>query len=219
MKAIQNQKILIVLLAVSASTLQTANQLPANFKGCISAGGGKCGGCYRRKLLPNNAGCGPLVPDSDHCEAYIRNYKGKVVCQSCEKGYALISVPIPLSNKVEIKCTPGSIFYCLDENIPNSGDQHKCYRCAEGLYSVSQTSFADVCIKIPNAVPHCLEGGEATTSPPYCAVCEEGYAVSVEGRQCVPTPQKGCWFATPQGCVACNPFAGYSMGPDGKCYL
>ena len=214
MKSIQK---VFILLAFSASTLQASLLQAGNFKGCVSVVNGVCQSCYRRKLLPHGTGCGPLQPASDTCQFYSWSQKAGSICIGCKKGYANVFVQLA-PERYTRECKPGTIFFCLDDQIDFLGTV-SCNLCTEGRYSVTQSGGeTEVCLKIPNAVPHCAEGASASISPPQCGVCDEGYAVGDNAGQCVPTPQKGCWTATVQGCTSCNPYAGYSMNAQGNCF-
>ena len=213
-----NQKI-VILLSLSLSSLQVSDLLAPNFKGCVSVVEGSCQQCYRRKLLPNGNGCGPLQPPSDKCQFYT--YSGDVgpVCLGCKQGYTNAEVSSRIGTLHE--CKPGSIAYCLDEATGVYGTE-SCYLCSGGRYSVAQPGGKTrACVRINNSVANCKEGASASSvqrSPPKCGLCEDGFAVEVNTGQCLRTPETGCWVADPKRCISCNPYAGYSMGPDGKCF-
>ena len=212
MKSIQK---VFILLAFSASTLQASLLQAGNFKGCVSVVNGVCQQCYRRKVLPKGAGCGPLQPASDTCQIYIQTQTGPL-CLSCKKGYSN-AVTQPSPGQFTRVCRPGTISYCLDESTHPDGSE-SCDLCAEGRYSVTQSGGStDACLKIRKPVPHCADGSLALVTPTQCGVCDEGYAVGDDG-QCLPSPQKGCWYATQGRCSSCNPFAGYSMNAQGNCF-
>ena len=201
-----------ILLALAVFTQQASS----NFKGCVQVVEGVCLECYKRKALPNGAGCGPLQPDSDNCLLYTWTKGRGLRCLACKKGFSGNLVQTKTGSILE--CQKGTIQHCIFEYGFSDGT-HACGLCDEGRYSVSVSNgSSDICSKVKNPALNCEDGASAAISPPLCGVCQQGYSVEGNGRKCAKSPQPGCWIASAGKCSACNPFAGYSMGPDGKCF-
>ena len=162
-----------------------------------------------------------------------RNY-----CINCKPGYAQKSKisPSHALGNIESTCVEGTIKNCVFEFIQQS-NQRICIGCLGGLYlSISQPGNRYSRKKIAKPVPNCMwgstpplkassrhqEGSPASLGGPSqarCLRCNDGYAVNQSTGQCEKASQVGCWFnENPTTCATCNPFLGYSMDANRKCF-
>ena len=209
---------IILILALGSLTL-TQN---ADFSGCVLENKGRCYSCYRRKVDEVNGGCLKKQPASDHCDLYT--FLGKAYgksCSACKPGY--VAQVVKGAKPPKTVCRPSQTKNCLFENASsNPNGKPSCIACKEGLYAVVDDNYAfKGCERIPNPIPNCLWGGIASASQIECARCKPGYATGGK-KGCVKAPQKGCWTAYASGgtikCRTCDPFQGYSINAQGKCF-
>ena len=212
-----------ISLLTIAALLLTTTLVKGGRDGCVSQGSTGCFICYRRHSI-KDAGCGPLLPDSDPCQFYIFKHIDNInSCYGCKPGFALQS-SITIHGSTT-KCVKGTIPGCLrEEHVIRDGKLTAiaCDACSDGRYSVeAPKTYAQSCKEISNPVPNCLWGG-IVVSGMYgqirCYRCKEGYAVDANTNKCVTTPQKGCWQEFLGRCSDCDPFAGYSSSANGDCY-
>ena len=205
-----------LILLVTTTLVSSTFALP-NHNGCaIIDYFGTCRDCYKRKLLTNGEGCGPLLPESDKCLLYglQESRTIKSVCNNCKPGYA---------NKLTFngtqfvqECVNATLKNCILENEIDFGQrvERLCTACPDKQYSVfNETALTSTCQNITNPVQNCLWGSlvNPVSGNATCLRCEDGYAVDGVSGQCDKTVEEGCWIQRSKKCTACNPFEGYSI--------
>ena len=207
----------VMLLASSSAVATQGTTLP----GCVQLSQGNCTSCYRRKLLQNRQGCGPVIPATDYCVLYsAMTHSREQVCSVCAPGFALKTKFTNSGGIISAKCVRGSIQNCLLQI--DFKDKQMCYACGKGTYSVfDKTRQTSTCRRIGNPTPHCLWGSVVNPYNPIngatCSRCDPGFAVDLSTGRCQRATQAGCWTQSGGKCLECNPFDGYSVTTDGGC--
>ena len=165
------------LLSVATLSIK-ATQYP----GCVMIAGGttKCNECYRRKVLPNGEGCGPLLPEADKCQIYLKDpSQAESRCATCKVGYADGSN----SKTPSDFCLKGKIKGCVEETLAPSGIR-VCYACSGGMYAFDDGSY--LCKKIPLPVANCMWGAryQPATGQAECYRCNPGYSLNYNTGKC-----------------------------------
>ena len=207
-------KIALLLVALSCSGA-SSQQIP----GCLVNTGKYCSECILRKPLFPKQGCGPVVPESDHCESYYyKKATKKIACGQCKPGYALKP-----TGPNTVVCVPGKIKGCLLELSLPTGNV--CYACSQkNFYAYfNSKTFAIACQALPqgvNPIENCQWGAELTSdNKPLCFKCEKGFTVEITLNKCQKSTIEGCLVAGAAGntCGACDAYDGYSMQADKSC--
>ena len=177
---------------------------------------GACDTCYLRKHVPGGRLCGPLQPSSDNCVFYRKNVHGESVCVQCKPGF-ILKDRAPDGQKCTARST---VQGCLDDEILDAeGPDEFCFSCSNGHYARKIQGMKDTCgPAIRNPDPNCMWGAISSFVKTLCARCNAGYAVDTDSVRCLPTNLKGCWYLNQGRCFSCDPYAGYSMGPDRHCF-
>ena len=212
-----------LLLAILSSITATAfsNATTNQFVGCVDIYQHKCGSCFKRQIRPDGFGCGPLQPQNDTCLFYTYNAQSEESeCSECKPGYAKRTSHI--NGKRESQCVQRTIQDCLwevDFEFPNQKLRY-CYACQEGKYSVyNKETLTSSCQEVAKPVENCLEGGVVSANgQARCSRCQPGYALDLNSNLCQPVVQPGCWNQRSGACLVCDPFEGYSIDIDGKCF-
>ena len=213
------------LIAIFITHLVVTTGLAANsFNGCTYVDpSGRCGTCFKRKVLSSGKGCGPLQPETDECLIYTYNFVKKTsICSYCKTGFASqVIVKLPY---VYQSCVKATFTNCLlEDDLVSKGQETKtCVACPiKGEFAVADLATGlSTCEKIDNPDPNCKWGSnfESWAEKPRCIRCEEGYAVNGVIRNCIPVKQEGCWIVEMGTCVACDPFGGWSTNSDYTCF-
>ena len=204
------------LLSVATLSIK-ATQYP----GCVSVatgnGGGLCTACYKRKVLDNGKGCGPLDPGSDRCLIHQKYpIDENNTCGLCKPGF---SNSHTVSNTTHTSCVKGVIQDCAFELQSGVGSP-VCDACFNGKYAVlSDRTQRYSCQKVPNPLPNCVLGGtyNPATRSARCYRCSQGFASSIADGKCHPF-KEGCLSSIGPNCLECDFYAGYSMDSNGKCF-
>ena len=207
-------KIALLLAALSCSGASSQQ-----IAGCLTNTGKFCSECYLRKPLAPKQGCGPVVPESDHCASYYYKQKtGKIACDQCKPGYALKP-----TGPNTVTCVPGKIKGCILEiDLPS---ENVCYACEEKeFYSYFDVKTQKIaCQPLPQGytpIKNCQWGAELSpTNEVLCFKCEDGFTASADLQKCHKSKIEGCWALNSDGrtCSECNGYAGYSMQADKSC--
>ena len=215
-----HSKSFFILLALCSVSVFTSGN-STKYEGCTQLSeDGKCIECFERKLLPNGQGCGPKQPKNNTCEIYhYSRLINQSYCAGCKPGYS--NKEQPIGRRLNTTCIKGIIPGCLYESyLPVSETPgHFCSACANNTYSFfNKTTFTSRCAKTSNPVPHCRWGSYVNSAGPTCFLCEDGFTLKLLTHKCIPAVQEGCWYSAYGECRGCNPFSGYSVGRDGKCF-
>ena len=193
-----------------------------SYTGCIIAlpgqDGGVCVDCYKRKVLDNGKGCGPLDPPSDPCLVHHKyTIDNSNTCYLCKQGF---SNSHPVSNTTHTSCVKGVIQDCIYE-FKSAVGSPVCNACSGGKYAVlSDRTQRYSCQKVPNPLPNCLLGGSyyAPDKSISCYRCAEGYSASIATGRCERFSDPGCLTFIGKSCNECDFYAGYSMDQNGRCF-
>ena len=198
----------LIALTLTVSAVNTIN-----YAGCdIVERGGRCGECFKRKVAPNGKGCLGPQPDSDQCLIYSQStLRPGTYCTTCKTGYAIK----PSLNSDGGTCVRGSIRGCIQQtNFPFRAPF--CNACPNNTYPVGRGSS---CVQVRNPLDNCKWGSAITgTQQLRCFLCNPGYSSFYKSGACVRAPQTGCQVSDETSCLACDPYDGYSMNANGKCY-
>ena len=222
---IQRKTILLILLAL---TIATAPLKAVQYPGCTEIdwhnNSTNCISCYKRKLLPDRKGCGPILPESDPCLIYTQDQhphrEHNFYCGTCKTGYALNVSSSATSD--DLRCVKSSTPGCVQKSIvPWVGTL--CNVCSDRKFAAfNYTSEKYECQESKKEIQrHCLWGGELLSRfvrGTSCFRCDEGYSLSQRVKKCEPTRQKGCLKHYNSICVTCDYYAGYSMDSEGNCF-
>ena len=147
--------IALLALALTSTTLSATN-----YDGCVYIDGGECIQCFKRKYLPNNRGCGPLLPESDKCLIYqTGSLVNSDICGYCKTGYSL-KYNFE-KGKSTLKCVPATLPNCLLESQYETDGQTQttCEACPDNQYSfLNKNTQVSVCKKFSKPDPNCKWG-------------------------------------------------------------
>ena len=167
-------KIALILAIFSVFYAEIASQY---IPGCFSNTGKYCYECLNRKPLGPKQGCGPVLPKSDPCEAYLyQGSAGKIICAQCKPGYAI--KPIGFTS---VTCDPAKIKGCVFEI--DTPSLNKCFACGqEGDYAFLNDAKTQkvTCRPLPKdirPVKNCLWGSIVSEFYAFCWRCKTGFAV------------------------------------------
>ena len=214
----------IVMTVLLTSLAASTHSAPSGYNGCSSIdNNGFCVECFKRKVLSDGKGCGPLQPKSDKCLFYIFNtLRNSSACSFCKTGYAY-RVAFN-GTELEETCVPGALSNCILEIdfAFSKKTERLCEACGKGLYSVKDAgNRTSTCKKVTKPLQNCEWGSfyDPKLEEGGCIRCDAGFAVDLYGKQCVDAVETGCWLQDRGGrCVACDPFAGYSIDEKGTCF-
>ena len=206
---------LLILLVVTKTI--TSGQ----YDGCVYTVGSDCQQCYRRHNRADRKGCGPLLPESDHCEIYTNkpsiDFNGQR-CIKCKNGYSLVNH----RGDVKSTCAPGIIKDCFFEVKSAFGESY-CHACNNNEYAVYNTTPRYYCKNLSPSLSNCEIGGSVGEPNPNhlnCYKCKTGFAVNFGKHNCVKPNLPGCLQndlignnTVVKGCLTCDVYNGYHMEP------
>ena len=204
----------IIILATICALCHTNTIQASNFEGCSSIYLEKCQVCYLRKLDFSTGGCGPVVPESNHCAFFVSTpQRNASRCIDCKRGFTFDG-----SKPAGKKCIPSTLSKsCIKALVLNN--KQTCFECENGYVFAGETDCTPAS-QVKHADPNCVWGGLATKSFVTCARCKDGYATAGNNPKCVPF-RKGClnYALRAELCQACNVYEGYyAQGYRGRCF-
>ena len=190
----------------------------SDFIGCVQsyAFNKKCVQCYEKEVDPLGKGCSATKPANTNCAFFkLDTINNKSFCSECKPGLSDYLIP---GTGSEWKCIKGTISGCvLERKIGNNPTL--CFTCKDYKYAVTNLSTQKVtCQKISNSIENCLWGAQVRGGEPECYLCKNGLAYDHQKKLCVEPPQEGCWRTVDDFCQECNPYEGYSMDINQKCF-
>ena len=202
------------VLTISFASITALAAEDSKFVGCISAIDGKCLKCFKRLVVPNQEGCGPLLPETETCIINTASSQRHNECSFCKEGYYQMT---DHGSKITTKCLRGFMTDCVSGYILRQISN--CMICSNGMYPIKGPVMGRfVCEKVKTPVPNCLWGFRSLPEKLRCARCSPGFSVDLLSGGCVAEPQKGCWISRNKICTICDPYLDYSMDGTGKCF-
>ena len=201
-------RVFIILAFTSATT--RAHQC-SNFCS-ICFGQNSCGGCYKRKRIPNGRGgfCDPQpFPSTNHCLLTKRNS-----CTRCEPGWGLIRGQ---GRNLGHSCVKGTIQGCYNEKV--YGSQHLCIECLGGYPDQGHMRCIPAS-QFQNPIPNCKIGSlNEFTGGIVCIQCQAGYTSDFYSCFKTPSSLEGCLLANKmhKSCARCDYANGYFERDFTKC--
>ena len=216
----------LALIVFTASEMAITQSNP--FEGCMYlTKDGKCAQCYQRKVRPDGNGCGPLEPFGDNCSIYAAQYlSGKAVnnyCSTCKPGFSLKKSTNQQTQVIQSTCINGVIIDCVIEFL-DTANLSECEACNGQLYSYPMKGLrAYYCKEIANPIANCMWGSYAPNvirDGAVCWRCKDGYTLVDTLSKCQKISSlPGCLAAqSTTACDICNPYTGYSINAQGKCF-
>ena len=206
---------LTMLLLASKAILAT------QYPGCLSLDEAEdaCYVCYKRNILKDGKGCGPLNPPEDRCLLNEYHFPTETqTCNICKFEYAQQLTPDAQGDYIP-SCVEKTLKKCLIQ--VNLEEEETCVACDKGQYAVVDRATRRVsCQTISKPVRNCMWGGLAVPErgEARCVRCVQGFALDAMSGKCETPVQVGCWIQVMGFCRACNGFEGYFMDSFGKCF-
>ena len=198
----------LILFTLAASSVLAAG---TEIIGCATEINGVCNQCFKRKILLNEKGCGPLEPESDPCLLYTYGANNTVRCDGCKIGFAE-----RITQGKGTECVKGTIEGCVFEF--HKRKIKSCAVCLDGKFATfNKTTLTGSCVKAIKPLPHCKWGGirKNPEGAGNCFRCEKGYTVNQQTGNCVVSQEQGCLSEFLSTCQGCNPWDGYFVGTNG----